>query len=152
MPDNSPANKYATFDLFSFRDSTEEAMAYASSIIETLPEDKRAAVYTALYVVSNTGLRLMSQLDITQIQPRALNARPDGFCLQDLSPAEAQLIVRELLPKMVTISFLANRMDLPFEADIGMFTGAVSVAYGVDPKFLADEVEAMHQRLLNSRD
>lgn len=152
MPDNIPSNKYATCDLFSSRDTMEEAMSYANSIVEALPHDERAAVYTALYVVSNTALRLMAKLDITQIQPRASGERPDGFRLQDLTAAEAQIIVRELLPKMAMIAFAGSDMGLPFADDLGMFLGAITTAYGVPVTQLADETNQLRKSGLGSRE
>lgn len=42
--------------MFSDRESVGEALEYATSLIEALPKEDRAAAYTAVYVVLNTAI------------------------------------------------------------------------------------------------
>lgn len=52
-------------ELFSERDTLEEAVEYASTIINAFPIQLRAHAYTALWVTLNTAIKLLDQLETT---------------------------------------------------------------------------------------
>lgn len=48
--------------LFATRDTVEEAFTYAYSVVESLPDSDKAAVYTAMHVLVNTIAEEFKQL------------------------------------------------------------------------------------------
>lgn len=136
--------KYTTCDLFASRNTLSEAVAYSSSLIEALPQEHKVAAYTALHVSLNTAIREINRNDITNLLPRVEADMPAQFTISQLSPHEAQQLLRDSLPQAVAVSFwlerLARIIDLPLipgmAESLALYVHLSASAFGLT----ADEV------------
>lgn len=120
-------------DLFSSRDTLEEALAYANSVIEALPLEYRMAVFTAVNVVSNTAIKLLAEKDLSTVQPfseEELKAL-DGARIDTLPPYKLARLIRTEMATGSAIAFLLEQEQSPFATRIGSLFNALRALFQV---------------------
>ena len=114
---NFPSSpKLQPCELFSSRDTLEEALEYANSLIEAMPAEHRSAAYTAMWVPLNTQLKISESLDLANIQFLPGEKLPKVTSVAETDHKTAAIIVRSTLPKAL-INMEALHKVMPKFAD-----------------------------------
>ena len=150
--------KYSTCDLFASRNTLNEAVSYSSSLIETLPQEHKAAAYTALHVTLNTAIREINRADITNLNPRDEDSRPSGLCISELTPEEAQQMLRDQVSQAVALAFWLEKTSKvaahpavsALAEPLAIFTHIVGRAFGLSADEVFEEAKPYVQRLKES--
>ncbi|HNA84903.1 MAG TPA: hypothetical protein PLB04_05020 [Nitrospira sp.] len=150
--------KYVTCDLYASRETLAEAVKYSSSLIETLPQEYKAAAYTVLHVTLNTAIREINRADITNLIPRDEDSRPSGFRISELTPEEAQQMLRDQISQAVALAFWLEKTSTiaahpavsALAEPLSIFTHIVGRALGLTADELFEEARPHVQRLKES--
>jgi hypothetical protein len=106
--------------MFAKRDTIEQALDYATEIIERLYNDDKAAMYTALHVVLNTVADKISELpDELPAPPTEVLVNSDGLQMADY-PATGAPSLHDQIEEIVLaqISRLGDTIDRKIEKTI----------------------------------
>lgn len=150
--------KYSTCDLFASRNTLNEAVSYSSSLIETLPQEHKVAAYTALHVTLNTAIREINRADITNLIPRDEDSRPSDFRISELTPEEAQQMLRDQISQAVALAFWLEKTSKvaahpavsALAEPLSIFTHIVGRALGLTADEILEESKPHVQRLKES--
>lgn len=134
-------------ELFSSRDTLEEAIAYSSSLIDTLPAEHRIAALIALWVSLNTAIKQIASLDLSQIQPVPLESLPQSAKISLIPKENLLVMIRTLIAP--TISQLQQASRLPILGELvegpSTFVSMVARAFDLTPDEIIAEVHAYRQ-------
>lgn len=134
-------------ELFSSRETLEEAIAYSTSIIDTLPLEHRMTASTALWVSLNTAIKKIASLDLTQIQPIPIESLPQSVKLSALPKEELLVMIRTLIAPTISQLHIAHKLPLVGELVEGpsSFVAMVALAFGLTTDEVIAEVRAYRQ-------
>lgn len=123
-----------TSELFSSRETLEEALTYANELILTqVPVgEARLAALTALHVTSNTAIKLLSKYEIT---PPAPNTKGS-----EMTFGEHMYLLQRSLPAIGKISFQLQEV-YPAASDVlGLVAAALMVMTDTSPGEVAERI------------
>ncbi len=115
-----------TCDLFASRDTLSEAIEYADKLIATLPQEHRAAAYTALWVPLNTSIKEKEKASLVNTRLLTHEELPSRLVIAEATPEQAAEIVRHLLVKALHQTCILNEVLPSFGERMTTFTLLVS--------------------------
>ena len=123
-----------TSELFSSRETLEEALTYANELILTqVPVgEARLAALTALHVTSNTAIKLLSKYEPT---PPAPNTK--GF---EMTFGEHMYLLQRSIPAIGKISFQLQEVYPEASDVLGLVAVALMVMTDTSPGEVADRI------------
>ncbi len=123
-----------TSELFSSRETLEEALTYANELIltEVPVGPARLAALTALHVTSNTAIKLLSKYEST---PPAPNTKGS-----EMTFGEHMYLLQRALPALGKLAFQLKEV-YPAASDIlGLVTAALMVMTDTSPAEVAERI------------
>lgn len=155
-----PTTPLKEHGLFSSRDTLEEALEYAQSLIAArIPAEYRMEALTALHVTSNTAIKLLEGRNPANISPMTpdelktffttYGRKPgESFSVGEFSPEDNLRLMRSKLPEMTMLVWILEKAQVPHMAEIGSFVMMVAGMFNVEADALAAEVIELKQKLL----
>jgi len=157
-----PTTPLREHGLFSSRDTLEEALEYAQSLISArIPAEYRMEALTALHVTSNTAIKLLEGRNPANISPMtdeelktfaATYGRKPGqsYAVSEFSPLDNLRLMRSKLPEMAMLVWILDKAQVPHMDDIGSFVMMVAGMFNVESDALATEVLELKRKLLKN--
>lgn len=96
--------------LFSSRDTLEEAVAYATELLDTLPSEHQLTALTAYWVTVNTVLKKQLTSGLGEPLPYPDDERP-SVSPATATPEQATRILRTIVPRLLAENFLLSRAE-----------------------------------------
>lgn len=129
-------------ELFSSRDTLNEAVAYSTSLILSLPSEHQAAAFTALHVTLNTALADLAKSSPATVQPytpEELHLR-GPFSVEEISQEETARHLRTALPHVCITLFTMGQLA---PENFHTFTLLLAKYFELSPDELAREMLAI---------
>ena len=123
-----------TSELFSSRETLEEALTYANELIltEVPVGPARLAALTALHVTSNTAIKLLSKYEITPPAPDTKGS--------EMTFGEHMYLLQRFIPALGKISFELQEV-YPAASDVlGLVAAALMVMTDTSPDEVAERI------------
>lgn len=98
-----------TCDLFSSRETIDEAYAYSEKLIETFPAEIKGAAYTALWVTLNTCLQTLEKQNPLNTPTEETSGKDKK--LTELSAQETLTRIRAELGQLAAVAWVAERLE-----------------------------------------
>ena len=121
-------------ELFSSRETLEEALTYANELILTqVPVgEARLAALTALHVTSNTAIKLLSKYEITPPAPDT-----EG---PEMTFGEHMYLLQRFIPAIGKISFQLQEVYPEASDALGLVAAALMVMTDTSPGEVAERI------------
>lgn len=141
--------------LFSSRDTLAEALSYGQDLISArVDKGSRMEAFTAMHVVSNTAIRLLTMASMPETVPYSeeevallcnilseKTGRRPGWNVKELSQEEAQRMARTKLAEAAAVVFMAKKLNSPLADILGPYIMLVAAAYGMNEDAVVAEIE-----------
>ena len=125
--------------MFSSRDTLEEALAYANELIlARVPQGQaRIAALTAVHVISNTVVKLM---DLPVPFPsKEYLASMDGRQLSTLDREEARKLLRVMIPRIAATAFIHRDCCPELSSELGAVANLAASVLNLNREDLVEE-------------
>lgn len=132
--------------LFSSRDTLEEALQYGEELISArVQKESRMEAFTAMHVVANTAIRLLTKASITETLPYTEVELDELFAIKPktsmMEPEEALRLLRTKITEFATIGFVLSKLGSPFAQDVTAYAILAARALGLSVDDLSREVK-----------
>ena len=139
-------------ELFSSRETIDEALAYSDKLIKSLPGEVQIAAYTAMWVPLNTALAQLEKASLSNVQRQSIkDIDPQGFTIASLSPEQATQHVRNVLVANLALTKDLEQI-LPKEGKtLTVILLLVTRMFGMPEKEVIDEMRQLLLEQLSSK-
>lgn len=132
--------------LFSSRETLEEALQYGEELISArVDKESRMEAFTAMHVVANTAIRLLTKASITETLPYTEVELDELFAIKPkpsmMEPEEALRLLRTKLYEFAAIGFVMSKLGSPFAGEITSYAILIARVLGLSVDELSREIK-----------